>query len=113
MAKTSRFWGSRFGVRISNSDRLDCLSGKAPDFFNKKPVGGFVCSTQRARPNRPLQFQKRTQLLIGTHNEAFSVAAMLVCNPDCSFACNTDCVGSCRNPDAASLQNKAHPSSSD
>jgi len=32
--------------------------------------------------NRLLQFKKRSQLFIGTHNEALSVAAMRVSNPD-------------------------------
>ena len=31
---------------------------------------------------RRFKFQKRSQLFIGTHNEALSVAAMCVCNPD-------------------------------
>jgi hypothetical protein len=31
---------------------------------------------------RPLQFQKRSQLFIGTHNETASVIAMRVNNPD-------------------------------
>jgi hypothetical protein len=33
---------------------------------------------------RPFQFQKRSQLVIGTHNETLSVAAMRVSNPDCA-----------------------------
>ena len=32
--------------------------------------------------NRPLQFQKRSQLFIRTHNETLSIVAMRVCNPD-------------------------------
>jgi len=35
-----------------------------------------------ARANLRFEFQKRSQLFIRTHNEAFSVAAMRVCNPD-------------------------------
>jgi hypothetical protein len=31
---------------------------------------------------RRFQFQKRSQLLIRTHNETFSITAMRVCNPD-------------------------------
>jgi hypothetical protein len=34
--------------------------------------------------NRPFQFQKRSQLIIGVHNETLSVVAMRVNNPDCS-----------------------------
>jgi len=34
--------------------------------------------------NRRFQFQKRSQLFIGTHNETLSVAAMRVRNPDYS-----------------------------
>jgi hypothetical protein len=30
--KKSRFWGSRFEVRINNYWQLDWQSGKAPDF---------------------------------------------------------------------------------
>jgi hypothetical protein len=30
------------------------------------------------------KLQKRSQLFIRVHNETFSVAAMRVCNPDCS-----------------------------
>jgi hypothetical protein len=33
--------------------------------------------------NRRLQFKKRSQLFVGTHNETLS-AAMRVSNPDCS-----------------------------
>jgi hypothetical protein len=36
--------------------------------------------------NRRFEFQKRSQLFIGAQNEAFSVAAMCVCNPDRSPA---------------------------
>ena len=32
--------------------------------------------------NRHFQFQKRSQLFIGTHNKTLSVVAMGVCNPD-------------------------------
>jgi hypothetical protein len=35
------------------------------------------------RANGRLKFDKRGQLFIRTHNEAFTVAAMCVCNPDC------------------------------
>jgi hypothetical protein len=34
--------------------------------------------------NRRFEFQKRSQLFIRVHNETLSVAAMRVCNPDCS-----------------------------
>jgi hypothetical protein len=34
--------------------------------------------------NRCFKFQKRRQLLIRSHNETLSVAAMRVNNPDCS-----------------------------
>ena len=34
--------------------------------------------------NRRFQFEKGRQLFIRTHNEAFSVVAMCVGNPDCS-----------------------------
>ena len=34
------------------------------------------------RANRRFEFQKRSQLLICTHNETLSVVAMCVCNPD-------------------------------
>ena len=30
------------------------------------------------------KFKKRAELLVGLHNEALSVVAMCVCNPDCS-----------------------------
>jgi hypothetical protein len=36
--------------------------------------------------NCPLQFNKRSQLFIGTHDETHSVIAMRVCNPDRSPA---------------------------
>ncbi len=36
------------------------------------------------RGNRRFKFQKRGQLFIRVHNEAFSVIAMRVSNPDCS-----------------------------
>ena len=34
--------------------------------------------------NGRFQFKKRRQLFVRTHNEKLSVAAMCVCNPDCS-----------------------------
>jgi hypothetical protein len=34
--------------------------------------------------NRQFQFEKRSRLFIGTHNEPLSVAAMCVCNEDSS-----------------------------
>jgi hypothetical protein len=50
---------SRFEVRISNYWRLDCLSGKAPDFSGKDPLGSlFVCPTQGMSPSRRFQFPK-------------------------------------------------------
>jgi hypothetical protein len=33
--------------------------------------------------NRPFQFQKRSQLFIGVHNEPLSIVAMCINNPDC------------------------------
>jgi hypothetical protein len=36
------------------------------------------------RTNRRFKFNKRGQLLIRSHNETLSVAAMCVSNPDCS-----------------------------
>jgi hypothetical protein len=36
--------------------------------------------------NRTFEFEKRGQLFIGTHNQAVSVVAMCVCNPDRSPA---------------------------
>src|SRR3954454_22101778 len=42
LAKGSRFWGSRFGVRISNYWQLDCLSVKGTDFSGNDPLWGFI-----------------------------------------------------------------------
>ena len=39
-----------------------------------------------ASASRRLQFQKRCQLFIRSHNETLSVVAMCVCNPDRSPA---------------------------
>jgi hypothetical protein len=36
------------------------------------------------RANRRFQFQKRSQLFIRTRNETLALAAMRVCNPECS-----------------------------
>jgi hypothetical protein len=66
MAKTSRFWGSRFAARISNNWQLDCLSGKAPDFSRKDPLES---PAPRVTPNRRFEFHKRNQLFIRVHNE--------------------------------------------
>jgi hypothetical protein len=33
-------------------------------------------------PNGRFEFQKASQLFIGTHNEPLSIVAMCVCNPD-------------------------------
>ena len=43
---------------------------------------GCQISKRLRRANRRFQFQKRRQSFIRTHNEAFSVIAMCVCNPD-------------------------------
>jgi hypothetical protein len=37
-----------------------------------------------ALPNRRFKFHESRKLLIRTHNKTLSVAAMRVCNPDCS-----------------------------
>jgi hypothetical protein len=36
--------------------------------------------------HRQFEFQKRSQLFIGVHNEPLTVAAVCVGNPDCSLA---------------------------
>ena len=36
--------------------------------------------------NRRFEFHERSQLFLRTHNETLSVAAMGVCNEDCSTA---------------------------
>jgi hypothetical protein len=47
---------------------------------------------RRQAASRRFQFQKRRQLLIGVHNEALSVIAVRIRNPDCSpaevYSCN-------------------------
>jgi hypothetical protein len=40
------------------------------------------CDFRNNHSNRRFQFQKRSQLFIRVHNQALSVAAMRVCNPD-------------------------------
>src|SRR5205814_10083231 len=45
---------------------------------------GWHCSLNRWIQTALSSFQKRSQLLIGTHNETLSVAAVCVNNPDCS-----------------------------
>jgi hypothetical protein len=39
---------------------------------------------QKMSANHPREFKKRSQLFIRVHDEALTVAAMRVCNPDCS-----------------------------
>ena len=41
---------------------------------------------QEVDTNPPFQFQKRSQLFIGTHNETLSVIPVCIDNPDCSSA---------------------------
>jgi len=41
-------------------------------------------AAKAATANRRFQFYKRSQLFIRVHNETLSVAAMSVCDPDCS-----------------------------
>jgi hypothetical protein len=43
-----------------------------------------VVLAYRKTRDRWFQFQKRSQLFLRVRNETFSVAAMCVCNPDCS-----------------------------
>jgi hypothetical protein len=40
------------------------------------------CDFRNNHSNRRFQFQKRSQLFIRVHNQALSVAAMRVCNPN-------------------------------
>jgi hypothetical protein len=42
----------------------------------------FPVSSPGGDTNRPFQFQKRRQLLIGLHNETLSLVAMRICNKD-------------------------------
>jgi hypothetical protein len=44
----------------------------------------MACQDNSATTNRRLGFQKSRQLFIHAHDETLSVAAMRVCNPDCS-----------------------------
>ena len=41
-----------------------------------------ICQANSATPNRRFEFDERSQLFIGAHNETLSVAAMRVRNPD-------------------------------
>jgi hypothetical protein len=50
--------------------------------FGKKLA--CLSSKLAASADRRLEFQKRSQLFIRSHNETLSVAAMRVNNPDCS-----------------------------
>jgi hypothetical protein len=43
-----------------------------------------VSSRFAASANHQFKFQKRSQLVIRTHNETLSVVPMRVCNEDCS-----------------------------
>jgi hypothetical protein len=49
-----------------------------------KPSLAFQHQIDRQRVYRLFQFHERSQLFIRMHNETLSVAAMCVCNPDCS-----------------------------
>jgi hypothetical protein len=42
----------------------------------------FDIFCQKMSGNDSREFKKRSQLIIGAHNETFSVAAMCVSNPD-------------------------------
>jgi len=61
-------------LRIDRYTILARLSARAPNF----------------RPNRRFQFQKRSQYLIGVHNETLSVA-VCVCDPDVRVVPNKCC----------------------
>jgi hypothetical protein len=41
-----------------------------------------VLVTYSSGSNRRFKLQKRAELFLGVHNEAVSVAALCVCNPD-------------------------------
>jgi hypothetical protein len=47
-------------------------------------IGFRKCSQLLIRMNPRLKLEKRSQLLVGMHNNALSVAAMRVNNPNCS-----------------------------
>jgi hypothetical protein len=44
----------------------------------------LLANRHREPVYRPLQFQKRSQHFIGTHDETLSVVTVRVNNPDCS-----------------------------
>jgi hypothetical protein len=50
-----------------------------------KEWGSLRDSIHRELVNRPFQFQKRSQLCVGVHNETLTVTVS-VSNPDCSPA---------------------------
>jgi len=65
---------------------VDSNSRNAVSFSSVRTLlrGPLRNQTHRELVYRPLQFQKRSQLFIRTHNVTLSVAAMRVSNPDCS-----------------------------
>jgi hypothetical protein len=73
-------------------ETADSSSGNAVSFSSARtakrfPRGGrysLNLFSQNVDTNCPFQFQKRSELVVGVHNEASSVAAMRVSNPDCS-----------------------------
>jgi len=78
----------------SGNGALPILNGKNVGNKNVAPNDrasvGLPCPSTQAemaltsKANRCFEFDKRRQLLIGTHDEPLSVVPMRVSNPDCS-----------------------------
>jgi len=76
-------WGSEKRRRTSRGEVLRLIQ----DPFSDAEFGKNLANLSNqfaASADRPLQFNKRSQRLIRTQDETFSVAAMRICNPDCS-----------------------------
>jgi hypothetical protein len=66
-------------ARIAASNSRNAVSFSLACTFLRGPLRD---QTHRERTNRPLQFQKRGQHFIRTHNEPFSAVAVRVSNSD-------------------------------
>jgi hypothetical protein len=64
-----------------------CLRPKVSTLFlaDRLPVESLNLFSQKLNTNRPLQFQKRSQLFFRSYNETLPIVAMCVSNPEATL----------------------------
>src|SRR6266480_2604713 len=74
------------GFSLREEGQVELLRKTPYDLPRAQSCQGPTDNVNAIFVNRPFQFDKRSQLFIGAHDETFSVVTVCISNPDCSPA---------------------------